>query len=75
VTDATGRERPALFLRLERFEEDAAPLFEHLGFRFDLPQENVTGTGAEYRRFYSDSDSNLLGEDCAEDVKRFGYAF
>jgi hypothetical protein len=75
VTDATGRERPALFLRLERFEEDAAPLFEHLGFRFDLPQENVTGTGAEYRRFYSDSDSNLLGEACAEDVKRFGYAF
>lgn len=75
VTDAAGRERPALFLRLERFDEDAAPLFDHLGFRFALPQENVTGTGVDYRRFYSEFDSNLLGNLCAEDVHRFGYDF
>lgn len=75
VTDATGRERPALFLRLERFEEDAAPLFDHLGFRFPLPRENSTGTGADYRRFYSEFDSNRLRDLCAEDIKRFGYGF
>ena len=46
VTDATGQERPALFLRLEHFQEDAAPLFDHLGFRFELPRENEMGTGA-----------------------------
>lgn len=75
VTDATGRERDALFLRLEHFEEDAGPLFDHLGFRFSLPQENATGTGADYRRFYSESDSTLLQTLCAEDIARFGYRF
>ena len=75
VTDAEGRERKALFLRLERFEADAAPLFDHLGFRFALPQENATGTGADYRRYYSEFDSNLLGSLCSEDVSRFGYGF
>lgn len=75
VTDANGRERPALFLRLEHFEQDAAPLFDHLGFKLTLPKANVTGTGADFRRFYNKFDSNLLGECCAEDVKRFGYSF
>ncbi|MEC7791887.1 MAG: sulfotransferase family 2 domain-containing protein [Pseudomonadota bacterium] len=75
VTDATGRERPALFIRLEHFEEDAAPLFDHLGFRLELPQENVTGTGATYRQYYSESDSLLLADSCAEDINRFGYRF
>ena len=75
VTDATGRERPALFLRLERFADDAAPLFDHLGFALTLPEENVTGKGRDYRQYYSESDSNLVAECCAEDVKRFGYGF
>ena len=75
VTDATGQERQALFLRLEHFQDDAAPLFDHLGFRFDLPQENVTGTGRDYRQYYDESDANLVAEDCAEDIARFGYRF
>ena len=75
VSDAAGQERRALFLRLEHFEEDAAPLFDHLGFRFALPRENETGTGAEYRRYYSEFDSNLLQSLCAEDINRFGYHF
>lgn len=75
VSDAAGQERRALFLRLEHFEEDAAPLFDHLGFRFALPRENETGTGAEYRRYYSEFDSNLLQSLCAEDIHRFGYHF
>ena len=75
VTDATGRERPALFLRLEHFEEDAAPLFDHLGFDLVLPRANATGTGQDFRRFYSESDSNLLADCCGEDIARFGYSF
>ncbi|MGI3168605.1 sulfotransferase family 2 domain-containing protein [Pseudooceanicola sp. C21-150M6] len=75
VTDASGAERPALFLRLEQFGEDAAPLWRHLGFELALPEENKTGTGAGYRDFYSKADSNLLAELCAEDIARFGYRF
>nr|WP_322786307.1 sulfotransferase family 2 domain-containing protein [Pseudooceanicola batsensis] len=75
VTDASGRERPALFIRLEHFETDAAPLFDHLGFALALPQENVTGAGADYRRFYDDRDSALLADCCARDIARFGYGF
>lgn len=75
VTDAAGRERPALFIRLEHFAQDAAPLFDHLGFTLELPRENVTGTGADYRRHYSEIDSNLLQSCCAEDISRFGYRF
>lgn len=75
MTDATGVERASLYIRLEHFDADAAPLWDHLGFRLTLPQANVTGTGADYRRFYDESDSNLLAETCREDVERFGYQF
>lgn len=75
VTDAQGQERPALFIRLEHFAQDSQPLFDHLGFELDLPRENVTGTGADYRRYYSEVDSQLVNESCAEDIERFGYSF
>jgi len=75
VTDASGQERQAHFIRLEHFADDAQPLFDHLGFELTLPQENVTGTGADYRRHYSEFDSNLIADSCAEDIKRFGYSF
>ena len=75
MTDARGVERPTLYLRLEHFAEDAEPLFDHLGFDLTLPQENVTGTGRDYRRFYNEFDSNLVADCCAEDIDRFGYRF
>ncbi len=75
VTDASGQERPTLFIRLEHFAEDVAPLEAHLGFKLELPKVNTTGQGADYRRFYDESDSNLLSRLCAEDIKRFDYRF
>ncbi|KZY47438.1 hypothetical protein A3731_29820 [Roseovarius sp. HI0049] len=75
VTGPDGRERCDLFLRLEAFEADAAPLWEHLGFRLDLPQSNASARQAGYRDYYSEADTALVGEICGEDIARFGYGF
>ena len=74
MTAADGQERCRLFIRLERAEEDAAPLWDHLGFRLALPHVNVSQRGA-YRAYYSDRDAATLAEIAAEDIARFGYAF
>ncbi len=75
VTDAAGQERPALFLRLEHFAGDAEPLFDHLGFRFDLPMANRSDRQADYRPYYDDETRAIVAETCAEDIDRFGYRF
>ncbi len=75
VTDATGQERPALFLRLEHFSADAEPLFDHLGFRFDLPIANQSERQANHRGYYNDATRRIVAEICAEDIDRFGYQF
>ena len=72
---AHGRDPDAHFIRLEHFDEDAAPFWDHLGFRLDLPWANASRRQADYRSYYSDSDAALLGRLCQEDVDRFGYSF
>ncbi|MFV0512603.1 MAG: sulfotransferase family 2 domain-containing protein [Jhaorihella sp.] len=63
------------FIRIERFGQDAAPLFAHLGFPFDLPVANRSGRARDFRGYYDDMTAAIVGEDCAEDIARFGYAF
>lgn len=75
MTDAEGRERADLYIRLECFEQDAAPLFAHLGFRFDLPRVNASDRDRDWRGYYSDETAKLAGDLCAEDIRRFGYGF
>lgn len=75
MTDARGRERADLYIRLERFEEDAAPLFAHLGVRIDLPRVNASDRDRDWRGYYSDETAALVGDLCGEDIRRFGYAF
>jgi Sulfotransferase family len=76
VTDAAGRERCDLFLRLEHFEADAAPLETHLGFRFGpLPLANASDRARDWRRYYTDAGAAIVGETCATDIARFGYHF
>ncbi|WP_371056236.1 sulfotransferase family 2 domain-containing protein [Rhodosalinus sp. K401] len=75
MTDARGRERADLYIRLERFEEDAAPLFAHLGVRIDLPRVNASDRDRDWRGYYSDETAALVGDLCAGDIRRFGYAF
>ena len=75
MTDATGVERAALYIRLEHFEQDAEPLWEHLGFRLDLPHENASDRARDYRTYYGESESRRVAELCREDIERFGYSF
>jgi hypothetical protein len=75
MKDVGGVERCQAFIRLEHFDADAAPLWAHLGFRLTLERVNASVRDANYRRYYNDSDANLLAEYCAQDIKRFGYSF
>jgi hypothetical protein len=42
LTDASGSEGRALYIRLEHFATDAQPFFDHLGFRLELPRANAS---------------------------------
>ncbi|MDQ2089900.1 sulfotransferase family 2 domain-containing protein [Marimonas arenosa] len=75
LTDASGAERAALYIRLEHFEVDAAPLWRHLGFALDLPRLNASARLSDYRRYYSDADADRLAIIAADDIRRFGYRF
>ncbi len=75
VTDARGRERDALFLRLEHLAEDLAPLEAHLGFRLQLPHANRSARAAGYRDYYDDAGAAIIARACAADIARFGYEF
>ncbi|CUH75229.1 sulfotransferase family 2 domain-containing protein [Tropicibacter naphthalenivorans] len=74
VTDAAGEERCDLFLRLERLHEDWGPLVDRLGFEPEMGHENRSERG-DYRGYYDDALAEWVGEVCARDIARFGYAF
>ena len=63
------------FIRLEHFEEDAAPLWAHLGFTLEVPWVNHSDRDRDYRAYFSRRDASLLADLCAEDIARFGYEF
>ncbi|MEQ9258567.1 MAG: sulfotransferase family 2 domain-containing protein [Roseovarius sp.] len=75
LTGSDGVERASCYIRLERFAQDAAPLWAHLGFTLDLPVSNASPRARDYRSYYSDADAALVAELCAEDIARFGYCF
>lgn len=76
LRDAAGRERPALYARLERLDEDLAPFEAHLGFRLTpLPQANASARVRDWRGYYSDDDAARVAAFCAADIARFGYRF
>lgn len=75
MTDATGVERCSAYIRLEAFETDAAPLFDHLGFPLALPHSNASARAADYRTYYDAPLQAIVADVCAEDIARFGYAF
>ena len=75
VTNSAGVTQRALFIRLEHFEEDAAPLWQHLGFQLQLPRENTSERARDYRSYYSDADSQRLATICLKDIENFNYRF
>lgn len=75
LQDGTGAERANLFIRLEKFTQDAEPLFVHLGFRLALSHENASRRGASYQDHYTDDLAQIVSRICAADIARFGYSF
>ncbi|MBT0958586.1 sulfotransferase family 2 domain-containing protein [Alphaproteobacteria bacterium KMM 3653] len=72
----SGQEHCSAFIRLENFEEDAAPLTAHLGFDIGpLPHANPSRRNASYQEYYTDESRELVADICAEDIARFGYSF
>jgi hypothetical protein len=70
-----GTEKPSLFIRLENYAADAAPLAAHLGFALPLGRANESARARDWRPFYTERDAALVAELCAEDIARFGYTF
>ena len=75
MCDARGRERASLYIRLERFDEDAEPLWQHLGFRLEIPHENASRRGENYRSYFNSDSRQLVETLCAKDIERFDYRF
>ena len=75
MTDVRGVERCDLYLRLEHFEADVAPLNAHLGFELTLPQVNRSDRGAGYQHYYTEETRHIVANCCARDIKRFDYQF
>ena len=63
------------YIRLEHFEADSAALWQHLGFRLELPIANASERRRDYRGYYSAADAEALGEVCQADIAAFGYGF
>lgn len=65
-----------LFIRIEHFARDAAPLEAHLGFALaPLPVTNSSNRCRDWRGYYNDRDATLAAALCAEDIARFDYRF
>lgn len=75
MRDAAGMERCNLYIRLEHLEQDCAALWDHLGFRLDIPRVNVSDRNADYRSYYCAETEQAVAQDCAADIARFGYDF
>jgi len=75
MTGASGVEQCDLYIRLEAFEADTAPLWDHLGFGLELPLLNASEREPDYPPYYTDAARTAVAEACAEDIERFGYRF
>lgn len=70
-----GRVQCHAFLRLEHFASDAAPLFDHLGFHFELPHSNQSRRDRDWRSYYDAQSHDAICNSCAEDISQFEYFF
>lgn len=75
VSAPDGTELCDLYIRLEALEEEAAPLWDHLGFRLELERMNTSGRERDHRAYFGPEERRIIAEDCAEDIARFGYDF
>ena len=73
LQDAGGLPQGDLFIRLEHFEQDAQPLFDHLGFRLELPHNNRSEREQAVADYYTDELRAIVAQVCSADIARFGY--
>ena len=75
MTCSDGVDQADLYIRLEHFDQDAEPLWSHLGFVLDLPHLNQSNRKKDYRSYFSDSDAECLARMCSKDIEQFSYTF
>lgn len=75
MVDIEGKERCAAYIRLEHFAQDAAPLWDHLGFELSLPHQNRSARVTDFRDYYTPALRDIVADCCATDIARFGYSF
>lgn len=75
VSDADGKDLCRAYIRIEHFENDAQPLYDHLGFRLDVPHVNKSNRATDYRSYYTTHTAETVAQICAEDIGRFEYQF
>ena len=75
ITDVTGRCHDAHMIRLEHFDQDAAPFAAQLGVPLVLPRANASARDRDFRRYYTDDTAAIVARICAADIARFGYRF
>lgn len=75
MTIATGKERCNAYIRIEDFAQDAASLFEHLGFTLELGRANSSPRDRIYQDYYCVKSQTAVEIACKQDIERFGYSF
>ena len=75
VTDRAGVMQADHFIRLEHWATDLAPVWDHLGFRFELARANASKRARDWRPYYRPEDAAHVATLCADDIARWGYGF
>ncbi len=70
-----GTEHCDAYIRIEHFEQDAEPLFDHLGFRLTLERTNTSERDVEWRDYYDPQTKAAVAASCAEEIDQFEYSF
>lgn len=75
MTGSDGVERCDLYIRLEHFQTDAQPLFDHLGFDLVLPHVNESARDRDWRGYFDDETAQIVRDVSSVEIARFEYSF
>jgi len=75
TTDGAGKDHLSHLIYLEHWERDIVALCDHLGFEIALETVNTSKRERDYRRYYTESDAELVAKACAADIAQTGYTF
>ncbi len=75
MMQSDGYEHCSLYIRLEHFAKDAAPLFDHLGFALELPRVNDSRRDPDWRIYYDSQAIDAVRTCCHLEIGRFEYSF